>query len=501
MMKFAYYLQQEAKSALLETHRQAATEALVSLLPTIQHGFIILDVIEYLWKIDPANSIVFNTLEKLTHPDQNKFVFQYAAELWWDIAPGNEALLERVINLDAQDELGYRGFHVKLEGFDKDTAIKFFIELTKSARTKENRFDAAVRLLKLDSNNPTAVSALMEIFQAANIDEPGSISLSEAAAWHLEKFGGSNSTLLLALEKLINNSKEELIRGKAAISMARINPGNKIAIKTLDSLMQTSQNAWIRWHVAKCLGEFFPHHKLASETLKELAQTIRVDYARLSIAQDLWEIAPSNSITASVLVDLIQSTQDDFTRSLAMNYLAKIDRSKIIVLLEELAQSVQHGFIRWRVTHELYKLAPENDLVQPILEELAQSAKNSQTRYYAADSLLDVSSGNKLAIKTLIELVKSSKQSNDDIDNQTTDALLADVSDNAADRLIKSLKSINISDVVTSLISCLTDESLENNIKKFIKCHSIIGRCTQNMSYPEFYQAWRSSYPTVDAAK
>jgi HEAT repeat protein len=306
---------------------------------------------------------------------------------------------------------------------------------------------------------------------------------------------------VLTLEKLIKNSKEELLRGQAAITLARINPDNEIALKTLDSLIQKSQNAWIRWHVAKCLGELFPYHKLAIETLKNLAQTIRVDSVRLSMAQDLWKIDPSNSITASVLVELIRSTQDDFTRSIAISYLAKIDCSKTTALLEELAQSVQYEFIRWRVTHELSILAPENDLVQPILEELAQSAKTSRTRYYAADSLLDLSPGNKPAIKTLIELVKSSKRANDDIDTQTTDYFLADASDNAADRLIKSLKTINISDVVTSLRSCLTDEILENNSEKFIRCHSIIGRCAQNMSYPKFYQAWRSSSSTVDATK
>ena len=500
-MKFAYYLQQEAKSALLETHRQAAVEALVSLVPTIHHGFTIIDVLEYLWKISPGNPIVFNTLKKLTNPDQDKFVFKYATELWWDIDPGNEGLLKRVINLDAQDELGYRGFHIKLEEFNKDTAIKFLTELTKSARTQENRFHAAARLLKIDGNNPIAVSALIEIIQAANIDNPGSIWVAEAAAWHLEKFGGADSSLVLTLEKLIKNSKEELLRGQAAITLARINPDNEIALKTLDSLIQKSQNAWIRWHVAKCLGELFPYHKLAIETLKNLAQTIRVDSVRLSMAQDLWKIDPSNSITASVLVELIRSTQDDFTRSIAISYLAKIDCSKTTALLEELAQSVQYEFIRWRVTHELSILAPENDLVQPILEELAQSAKTSRTRYYAADSLLDLSPGNKPAIKTLIELVKSSKRANDDIDTQTTDYFLADASDNAADRLIKSLKTINISDVVTSLRSCLTDEILENNSEKFIRCHSIIGRCAQNMSYPKFYQAWRSSSSTVDATK
>jgi hypothetical protein len=306
---------------------------------------------------------------------------------------------------------------------------------------------------------------------------------------------------VLALEKLIKNSKEELLLGEVAISLARINPKNEIALKTLDSLIQKSQNAWIRWHVAKCLGELFPHHTLAIETLKELAQTIRVDSARLSIAQDLWEIAPSNSITASVLVDLIRSTQDDFTRSIAINYLAKIDCFKTIALLEELAQSVQHEFIRWRVTHELSILAPENDLIQPILEELAQSAKASRTRYYAADSLLDVSPSNKPAIKALIELVKCPKKSNNDIDTQTTDNILADASDNAADRLIKSLKTINVLDVVTFLRSCITDEILENNLEKFIRCHNIIGKCVQNMSYPEFEQAWRSSSSTVDATK
>lgn len=489
-MQFAYYLQQEAKSALLESHHQAVVQALVLLLPTVQHEFIILDVIGYLWKIDPGNSLVFNILEKLTNPEQDKFVFQYAAEFWWDIEPGNETLLKKIINVDAQDELGFRKFRVKLEEFDKDIGIRFFTELTKSARTPENRFDAAVRLLKLDSNNLTAVSALMEIFQAANIDEPGSITLSDAAAWQIEKFGGSNSSLLLTLEKLIKNSKEELIRGKAAISLARINPENEIALKTLDCLIHKSQNAWIRWHIAKCLGELFPHHRLAIETLKELAQTIRVDSARLSIAQDLWKIAPNNSITASVLVDLIRSTQDDFTRSIAIDYLTKIDCSQTTALLEEVAQSVQSEFIRWRVIHELSKLAPENDLVQPILEQLAQSAKTSRTRYHAADSLLNLYPGNKPAIKTLIELIKSSNQSNDDIDTQTP-TYLANASDKAADRLIQSFKDINISDIVVSLKILLVDKILENDIEKFIRCHSIIGRCAQNMSYPEFYQAFR----------
>ena len=492
-IRFTYIIEKEARLALLLTNRRAAVSALTSLIPTIQHELILLNAIKCLQEIEPSNPIVLNTLAKLAEFKQDKFVCQFATEIWWDIDPGNKSLIKKIVELDIEDELGNRGLRVKIEKFDKAVAVDIFTELVKSARTDLNRFDAAVRLGKIDNNNTTAIVTLIAFIHRIDIHHIESISLAKAASHWLGEIGTNNPEVVLALEKVIHDTQEPFIRAEAAISLAKVSHCNPIAFKVLEKLIYTVENKLALWEIAKCLGKMFPNHQKAIKTLEKLIKTVERDYNCLSMAWDLWEINPGNPLTACVLVQLIKYTQDDITRSLAINYLAKINNNQVITLLEELAQISENAFVRWRTTYELSKLFPENRLVKPVMEELAQTAQCIWTRYLAAESLLDVYPNNQIAIKTLLEIVSIWEKANFDAD---TYEQFSKASANATNRLTNNLNAIHMPSIVAALRKFISDENWKTNSEQFIGCHYIIWYCAKNMSYQNFFISWNSSLNT-----
>ncbi len=56
--------------------------------------------------------------------------------------------------------------------------------------------------------------------------------------------------------------------------------------------------------------------------------------------------------------------------------------------------------------------------------------------------------------------------------------------------LVKNLQGDYLRLAVFRLKNCLTDQIYKNDCERFKDCYSVIWHCAQNMTYPDFYQAW-----------
>ncbi|MDZ8135902.1 MAG: NACHT domain-containing protein [Nostoc sp. DedQUE04] len=159
-------------------------------------------------------------------------------------------------------------------------------------------------------------------------------------------------TALVQLLQSINVDKLTLCQ--AAVSLEKIDPGNKIAIIALVQLLQ-SNHLVAPTLAAESLGQIGKGNKIAITALVQLLQSNHLDNDTLMLSAALGQIDPGNEIAITTLVQLLQSTTvDDNIRERAAHSLGKIlqvnkHRFEVVKALS--------GY--WQLNSEYYDLAWE----------------------------------------------------------------------------------------------------------------------------------------------
>ena len=139
----------------------------------------------------------------------------------------------------------------------------------------------------------------------------------------------------------------------------------------------------------------------------------------------------------------------------------------------ELIEKSQNENTYRRAAKSLGKIDASNEKAIAALVTLVESTPDEDTRLTAAESLGQIGTGNEKAIAALVTLLES-----------TTDEYTAR---QAAISLEKILLPNNFAQIVAALKDSLNDSQRFND-----ECYRVIWYCTQNMTYPAFYQAWHS---------
>ncbi|WP_293278609.1 NACHT domain-containing NTPase [Microcoleus sp. PH2017_31_RDM_U_A] len=190
--------------------------------------------------------------------------------------------------------------------------------------------------------------------------------------------------------------------------------------------------------------------------LVELMCTSQIDKdTQIEVVKELAEIGGSNPVAMSGLVELIGTSEDDNTWRSAINSLGKIDK--------------------------------DNSVAISALVDLIGTFQDKNTQRRAAVSLGKICKDNVVAIATLVDLIRNS---NDNIARWQ-----------AADILGEIIKGKHFVLALSGLKDCLNSEVYENDFNRYKDRYPIIWACAQNMTYPEFYQAWHTqptNSPTPD---
>ncbi|MCU0545821.1 MAG: hypothetical protein MUE44_27265, partial [Oscillatoriaceae cyanobacterium Prado104] len=59
-------------------------------------------------------------------------------------------------------------------------------------------------------------------------------------------------------------------------------------------------------------------------------------------------------------------------------------------------------------------------------------------------------------------------------------------------RLLEIMKGKHFATAVSGVKNRLTSEIYKKDFGRNERCHSVIWECAQNMTYPDFYQAWHT---------
>jgi HEAT repeat protein len=269
---------------------------------------------------------------------------------------------------------------------------------------------------------------------------------------------------ITALVELISHCQNKYTRNQAAKSLRHIDPENLTAIATLEELINGSHDI---------LKEII--HSLHSEDIcQEEEQNVKIcGSGKSNEIEKLTKIA--------TLVERISNCQDEFTRWQAADNLLTInsDNPNAIAALVELINNYPNETILWSAVHSLGKVSSGHPVAIVTLVELINNSQDSNTCKLATISLGKVCLGNSTGIATLVKLIVNSQEQ--------------DIRRLAAYNLKGILLESQIEGVVTVLKNYLSDETYENDSRRYRDCYSVIWHCAQNLPYPDFYQAWHQT--------
>jgi predicted NACHT family NTPase len=214
--------------------------------------------------------------------------------------------------------------------------------------------------------------------------------------------------------------------------------------------------------------------------LVELICTCQDEHTRTNAAYSLGRIDKNNSVAISALVDLTRNLGTESTRRLAAYSLGKIDKNNPLVFqtLVELIGTSQQKVTRHDAIYSLVELGKDNPVAIQALIELIHTSQDETTKTEVADFLARTSTKireyNPVAIQVLIELIRPC---HDETTRRYSAFLLETISkDNPV--------------TLTPLIDLI--RSYKNDSNRYEICYRVIWNCAQNMTYPEFHQAWHT---------
>jgi len=396
-------------------------------------------------KIGKNNPVAIAALVELIRTSEHKVTQERAAEILGRIDKDNpvaiETLLESIRNYRPKDTRYQAAKKLARIGKNNPVAIAALVELIrKSGNKKVTRWRAAECLGEIDKDNPVAISALVELSRNSNEKTRWS------AADSLGKIGKDNPVAIAALVELIRNSGDERTRCSAAESLGKIGKNNAEAIFGLVELLGNCQSESTRLQAVSSLGKIDNNNPVAISTLVELLGTSQNSYHRWELGIQFKKIGKNNPVALAAFVELIRTSGDEQTRLQAAEYLGEIDNNNPVALAT--------------------------------LVELIRNSGDPDTRCRAASSLGKIEKYHPVAIATLIELIP----------NYHPEYSIFD----PADSLLEIMKGKHFATAVSGLKNRLTSEIYKNDLGRNERCHRVIWNCAENLTYPEFYQAWHA---------
>lgn len=392
-------------------------------------------------------------------------------------------------------------------GKDNPVAISAVVKLIASSQQERTHWMLADYLGKIATNNSEAISALVNLIGSSQNE-----TTQLKAATSLEKIEKDNSVAIDTLVKLMRNSQDGLTRRKAIFSLCEIGTDNPVAIETLVELIGTERDRPLLLKAANILGQIDKYNQIASEFLVKIIRDFEVkdilipatgilnkigkdsangivealveimentenDLKRVQVAWCLGNIAKDKQVAIEALVNLINKCDDESILLTAAGRLGDIHKNNPVAIgtLVKLISTSQDKGILWGATNCLGYISKNNPVSISALVELIRNSCDEDIRWQAAESLEKIDKDNPVVIATLVELIRTSGDRT-----------------GAAYRLPEIMKGKHFAIAVSGLKDCLTSEVRENDFKRYENCFKVIWDCAQNMTYPEFYQAWHT---------
>jgi hypothetical protein len=265
----------------------------------------------------------------------------------------------------------------------------------------------------------------------------------------LMQINAPNLNLVIRTLTKLLDSQDKTICCEAAYRLGLLEPGNLNAITALKNCLKKHQDK-------------VELSSTAPRTLKHSVSNALGEMARSSNALRLLKIDPDNLDAIDVLNKPLGATQEQGTH--------RQDRKPFVKFTITILQSAENLSVEV-VLKEAADLNFMDDLI-----EMLRTSEDDLIRGSIAAILGKIGTGNLDIASELIKLLRTSK-----------DLYISEV---AAGGLRTILQDQLFPPAVEGLKDCLTAQVKENNLLLFWCSYKVLWHCAQNMTYPDFYQAW-----------
>ncbi|WP_434686977.1 NACHT domain-containing protein [Pseudanabaena minima] len=386
----------------------------------------------------------------------------------------------------------------------KNEVIYELTIILKDIKYKTLHWSVAENICNIDNNNELAIFKLIEpLKQNEWID-----GISEI----LKKFAvGNKQAIDLLVEIVLNNHIQTNASFLAVECLSNISEGDERVVNILfdklqiaidiekDLLKLDDINEYLRQiedveasvsNICNCLSNIV-NKRNSEEVIDKLISILNLfddDEIRLDITQSIERISPNNPRIANDISNIIGNIK---YQAPFMEYTIQIFRSnqKLVKQLEEILYA---NFLKSKNYDEkasfaklLSSISNDSKLIEAF-SQIILNSKNEKEKNVFAEILAKIDLDNSIAINQLIIAIQRDTEEDSFVNSKF---LLHG---------IKSKKTMR--KVVLSLSKFINNYSHNNNFDNdkqviptnTINCYKVLHHCAENMSYPDFYEAWHS---------
>ena len=446
---------------------QVAITAVIELMETTEDKNLCCTAIRTLGKIGCENQIATLALEKFLQINRGDIICLRTAEALLLVDKSNEVAKDALVFLLESTQEMY--LLIKAVEFLQEidsrnqAAIKVLSERLKSCDDDCLRAEIAASLGKFDKNQPGVKETLIQLLET-----------SQGGFFNdLEDFGNFSDNELYSHRRIIS-------------SLLLLYPGDKEVIASLISFSQTDWNVntcFLAISALRNIGLTQPvsfdirNQFISASSIflqKNKGKRARVD---IDIAEAILQLAPDNKIAIGILLEIIQSKRDKWIEEKAPIVLLQIEsryQAAIKILIE------LYSFKGLGILLEYKRLLSESDLEQIVY-------KDKTVRLLIDDAI-------SLGIKRLLNAIQTDKKVCSDC-NYITDGYYNFQGENFW-YIWRNVDSINkkgcFPKIITALKGYLTEKFYYSNSSRYDEVYQLLWDYSENMSYPDFYQAWHS---------
>lgn len=346
----------------------------------------------------------------------------------------------------------------------------YLLRLIQTAQKELIRIYASVSLFNIDTNNFYSIRVLLEIAQTTRQESNRLLAIVK-----LLEITKCEPKILQRVIQIAQNTKDTDIFSKVISIIAKISSQE---LKNLTQILEITKYNNLHKNDKTCLN-----NEIDNCNLKRLSSLLEVgqdDYIRRRATARLGLIAKDNPQVHDTLRRLMLTDEDNSVRRLAADSFIEIDSNNIdaIKTLVWLANSDTNSSTLRLVVSSLGKIYYDNSIlitnVVNVLTRLLVTA-NYNIRREAAESMAKIANkGDLKAIAALIRVIENSQDKFTILEVEHS--------------FIKHIQHSGLKLVVSKLKSgIVTQIKIKWRYKVY---YQIIWHCAQNMTYPEFYQAW-----------
>jgi HEAT repeat protein len=449
---------EKAKESLrLTTHNKTILRILKRIESTTNPHYR-KELAEFLGTIDRRNTASVKILNELLTSAEHKTVRLGIIESLWTVDPGNLDVIAKLLTLLEDENPVILGFTSKAI---RDNKI-FTFEI----------LDKLISILKRGEGN--FVFELREVLRA------------------IEAFGHGNRYVIDVVIELIeaanrlNNPKNSCI---LIWTLGEIALKDSKAAEFLMSLLTREKDDPSRWYVAESLGKINVQDQETRNVLIHLTSQEENEWIRQQAAKSLLSIDSNNSGYLYFIVELFKNTRNWRTQSKILEGAEKIssERSKTIDALGACLEASLNDYVKMKTAIVLGKINPGSKKAINTLIKLLENIDNASA---SNDSIIwnlgEIGEKNSNVAMALISFFERMYKVGRDPGKRGHNQDLSFISRS----LCKALDESTYTLAIRRLKAHVSDEAYRNHFEFFKHAYEVIWHCAQNMSYPDFYEAF-----------